>query len=268
MGNSVKPKKALSQHFLRDRRVLERIVGYADLKKGDVVLEIGAGNGVLTRALCDTGAEVIAVEKDQALVKAYLLHLEKEYENLQVIGGDALEIEMPEFTKIVSNLPYRISSDITFRILEHKFERGVLMYQREFAERLCASHGSPSYGRLSVNAYYRAKCEILEIVPRGAFFPVPKVESAVVQVIPRKRPPFKVASIKIFTELVNSAFQHRRKKMGTILGRHWARCDEPTLEFLRRKNYYDKRPEELSPEDFGEIANWVWERRREIRQAH
>ncbi|MEM3397131.1 MAG: 16S rRNA (adenine(1518)-N(6)/adenine(1519)-N(6))-dimethyltransferase RsmA [Thermoplasmata archaeon] len=261
MEGRVRAKKALSQHFLKDKRVLERIVGYADLNKKDIVLEIGAGTGLLTQAICETGAEVIAVEKDQSLVTAYLKPLEKNYGNLKVIEGDALKVELPAFTKIVSNLPYRISSEITFKILEYKFQRGVLMYQREFAERMCAVAGEPSYGRLSVNVYCKADCEILEIVPRGAFYPVPKVESAIVQLTPRNKPPFKIANTEIFARLVDVAFQHRRKKIGTILAKHWKNEDEVLIEFLRAKNYYNKRPEELSPEDFGEIANWIAGRR-------
>ncbi|MEM4161064.1 MAG: 16S rRNA (adenine(1518)-N(6)/adenine(1519)-N(6))-dimethyltransferase RsmA [Thermoplasmata archaeon] len=262
MESRVRAKKALSQHFLRDRRVLERMVNYAGLTRRDRVVEIGAGTGVLTRALCETGASVIAIEKDTRLVKTYLQPLEKKYGNLRVIEGDALEIELPEFTKIVSNLPYRISSEITFRILQKKFRLGILMYQREFAERMCAGPGETGYGRLSVNVYWHAECKILEIVPRGAFYPSPKVESALVQLIPREKPPFEIASTETFSEIVNLAFQHRRKKMGTILGNYLEDCDPAIPEFLREKNYYDRRPEELSPENFGEIADWIFKRKR------
>lgn len=262
MKSRVRAKKVLSQHFLRDLRVLERIVNYAELTTNDIVLEIGAGTGVLTKALCDGAGEVIAIEKDKTLVENYLKPLEKKYRNLKVIVGDAMKMELPECTKIVSNLPYKISSDITFKILESKFGLGILMYQREFAERMCALPGNPSYGRLSVNVYLRAECKILEIVPRGAFYPVPEVESAIVRLVPRKQPPFEIASIEIFTEIVNIAFQHRRKMLGTTLGNYWKRCDETILEFLREKGYYERRPEELTPENFGEIANWYFHRQR------
>ncbi len=249
------PKKSLSQHFLKDTRVLQRIIKYAEIEPADIVLEIGGGTGILTEALCQTGARVISIEKDRNLLSAHLKPLQKKYKNLELIEGDALEIDLPECTKVVSNLPYCISSALTFKLLDHVFRDGILMYQREFAERMCAKPDTKEYSKLSINVYVRATCKILEIVPRGAFYPVPEVESAIVHLVPRKKPPFNISKPEIFYKLVDVAFQHRRKKIGTIITKHWENASTETIAFLRNSNYYDLRPERLSPEDFGRIAD-------------
>jgi 16S rRNA (adenine1518-N6/adenine1519-N6)-dimethyltransferase len=255
MKNPIKAKKTLSQHFLRDSHVLAKILEYSNLTTSDTVLEIGAGNGVLTEHLCRHASKVIAIEKDRALVENFLLPLTKKYNNLEIIAGDVLKIEMPECTKIVANLPYAISTQITFKILEHRFSLAILMYQREFAERMVAKPDTENYSKLSVNVYVHALCEILQYVSRGAFWPVPNVDSAIVRIVPRIKPPFQVEDWTLFHKLVDVAFQHRRKKMGTIIRTYFK--NEKCIELLKSHGYYDKRPENLSPEDFGRIADWL-----------
>ncbi|MDD4162730.1 MAG: 16S ribosomal RNA methyltransferase A, partial [Methanothrix sp.] len=136
----------LGQHFLMDRGAIMRIASYADLQPQDRVLEIGPGPGNLTDALAARAGHVYAVEIDGDLAA----QLSGRFSNVQVINGDALKVELPPYNKIVSNLPYQISSAITYRLLSRPFEKAVLMYQWEFARRMRAAPGSEEYGRLAM----------------------------------------------------------------------------------------------------------------------
>lgn len=225
--------RALGQHLLTDERVAERQVEYARLGPRDIVLEIGPGGGVLTRRIAPRVRRVVAIERD----KRFRPLLSDLPDNVEVIFADALRVELPPFNKVVSNLPYSISSPITFRLLERDFELGILMYQREFAERMCAPVGSPDYSRLSVEVYRRAECRILEEVPPSAFSPQPEVSSAIVELRPRPCP-FQVADGELFSAVARALFSHRRKSvrnallseaaaLGGALGR---RVGAPSLE--------------------------------------
>ena len=249
----VRATKALGQHFLLDERVAHRQVERAQIAADDVVLEIGAGLGVLTKRLLRNAAKVVAVERDRRLARA-LGALDG---NLDVIVGDAVKVPLPPFDKVVSNLPYQISSPITFRLLDMRFQRAVLMYQQEFAQRLVAGVGDDAYSRLSVKAYVRARTQLVEHVPRFAFWPPPKVDSAIVIVEPRP-PPFAVKDEATFDAVVDAAFQHRRKAIENALRLAWRRFAESNDAFealLSEVPYRRNRPEELTPEQFGELAD-------------
>lgn len=239
----------LSQHFLIDERIADRIVKYADLNENDIVLEIGAGNGILTKRIANI-SKVIAIEIDKRFIERL-----RRIKNVEVINADVMKINLEnlEFNKVVSNLPYHISSPITFKLLEVPFDSAILMYQKEFAERLVAKPGSKKYGRLSVMAYYKADCEILEYVPKEAFFPKPEVDSCIVKLTPiGKR--FNVNE-KLFDKVVKALFGHRRKKIKNAL----------LLDKLVEKNeverlpYMDMRAEQLEPEKIAELCNKIEE---------
>ena len=129
-----------------------------------------------------------------------------------MIIGDALKEDFPHFNKVISNFPYSISSPVTFKLLEHGFEMGILMYQHEFAERMVALPGSKDYGRLSIAVQYHAKVEILEVVSRHAFSTPPQVNSAIVRLVPRP-PPYEVKDVDFFMKFITAAFSQRRKKL-------------------------------------------------------
>lgn len=259
----IRLNKRVGQHQVIDRTVLEHMIDYAELSRDDVVLEIGAGIGNLTLLLIARAGSVVAVERDRRLVKVLKERL-GDRSNVELLCGDALRIELPKFNKVVSNLPYGISSDITFRLLEHDFELAVLMYQREFAERLVAKPGSDEYGRLTVNVYYRASVELLEEVPSTAFFPQPKVTSAVVRLKPRG-PPFEVKDEQVFSRVVRALFQHRRQRVRNALYRSFGEVylgakvskveRRATIDQRLPKNLAESRVIDLPPEKFGEIAN-------------
>src|SRR3990170_1175556 len=166
-----RPRKGLGQHFLVDARVAARQIDHARVTRDDVVMEIGPGLGVLTRGLVARARKVVAIEADRILAA----YLRDEIPEAEIVHGDALEVEWPPFDVMASNLPYRISSPLTFRLLAAPFDRAVLMYQWEFARRMVPGPGTPDCSRLSVGVYRRAKCEVLERVPRNAFRAPPRV---------------------------------------------------------------------------------------------
>lgn len=203
------------QHFLVDDRVLDRLPGYAKEAGADLshVLEIGPGTGALTDRLLAVADQLTAIERDPDLAA----FLRKEFDEeiaagrLTVVEGDALDVELPEFTASVSNLPYGVSSEIAFRLLPAK-KPLVLMFQKEFAERMAADPGSDDYGRLSVTAQHYADVEVVEPVPKEAFAPPPAVESAVVRTTPRD-PDYEVADEDFFLRFVKAVFTQRRKTL-------------------------------------------------------
>ncbi len=251
----VHPSKSRGQHFLVDRRVASRQIDYAALQSSDIVLEIGPGLGVLTGALVERARRVVAIESD----RRFAAYLRRAVPEAEIIHGDALEVDWPAFDVMVSNLPYQISSPLTFRLLDTPFDRAVLMYQREFARRMVAAPGTADYSRLSVGVYVRAACTILERVPRNAFHPQPKVDSALVRLEPRP-PPFAIANPDVFDAVVAALFEHRRKTVENGLRLAWSSF-APTPEALEARlgdlPFRGQRVEELRPEDLEKVARVI-----------
>ena len=248
----ISPSKISGQNFLVDESVAKREVEAADIKSSEVVLEIGPGLGALTEHLLKKGCRVIAIEKDPSLIKILKERLSSD--NLEVIKADVLEVNLPSFDVVVSNIPYVISSPLTFKLLEHRFSRGVLAYQEEFALRLTARPGEYDYSRLSVAAYYYTEAEILETIQPRAFFPQPKVKSAVVRLTPKTRPPFKVDKDRFF-KLLRGMFTVKKKTVrNAVLIAKKVEGVEVDLDRIP-ESLLGKRAFELSPEEIALIAN-------------
>jgi 16S rRNA (adenine1518-N6/adenine1519-N6)-dimethyltransferase len=230
----------LGQHFLEDAAVISRILDYADLGQEDRVLEIGPGTGNLTSGLAARAGSVYAIEIDADL--AY--QLAGRHPNVHVVSSDALKVDLPVCNKIVSNLPYQISSAITYRLLSMTFEKAVLMYQWEFARKMVAKAGSKDYGRLAMTVGFFCRIEILEKVSKMAFRPVPQVDSAIVRLIPREDRPEGEAFD--FIRLAEGLFNNRRKKVKKGLAALGA--GKIALAGLD-SDLLDKRPEDLSSDE-------------------
>ena len=245
------------QHFLVDDRVLDRIPEYAADLDLSHVLEIGPGAGALTDRLLAVADHVTVVERDAALVA----FLEDEFadainrDQLTIVAGDALEVEFPEYTACISNLPYGISTPVTFRLLR-RGKPAILMFQAEVADRLVAEPGTSAYGRLSVGAQHYAAVEILEPVPPEAFDPQPAVDSAIVALEPRE-PEYEVPDDEAFLALVKALFTQRRKTVrnGIRNTTHISGIEHPAeLIDALSEALLSKRPDALEPAEFAEIA--------------
>ncbi len=244
-------KTKLGQNFLIDPNTATLEVNYADIKKDDVVLEVGPGKGILTKLLAKNAEKVIAVEIDKSLVETLKDTLPS---NVTLIHSDVLKLDfekLPRFNKVVSNLPYQISSPFTFKLLDYSFDLAVLVYQKEFAQRMVAKPGSKTYSRLSVNVYYKAECSLLRIVSKNVFYPIPRVDSAIVKLVPRKVPAFNVENEEFFKSFVTVLFSHRRKKIRNIIKDKYG-------FYLTDNLYNDKRVDSLTPEEIGLLSDIVF----------
>ena len=245
-------KYKLGQHFLTDQSVINKEIAFAELSSDDVVLEIGPGKGVLTQELAKRVRKVIAVELDHRLIK----YLKQEIQsNVILIHKDVIDIswdELPSFTKVVANLPFQISSPFTFKLFETVFEKAVMIYQKEFAERMIAQPGSKSYSRLSVGVAYKAKCQIRLTIPPHSFSPPPEVFSSLVELVPYKTPPFHVIDESFFFKITTLLFSHRRKKIGTILKNSFSESITKDVMFS------SERVETLTPEEIGLLSNKLY----------
>ena len=253
------PDKRKDQHFLTDDAILRKIVSFADIHPDEEILEIGAGPGNLTTALSKKARRVYSIEIDSALVAM----LEEKFKdsNVTIIKGNALKVDLPKFDKVVANLPYSISSDITFRLLERPFKFGILMYQREFAQRMVAKVGEEDYSRLSVHVQHYADVEILLRVPPHAFNPPPEVESSVVKLTPRLAS-YELKDNALFMNLVTAAFTQRRKRLSNALvnGAHMVGIEDmKAIVAQLPQDLMGRRAEQVSPREFADLANRVHE---------
>jgi 16S rRNA (adenine1518-N6/adenine1519-N6)-dimethyltransferase len=221
--HGIRPSRRRGQHFLADPNTARRIVRLAGVGAGDRVLEVGAGLGSLTLALLERDCSVLALELDRKL--ASILEREVAHDgDVRVVAGDALTVDLGALLEngpwtCVSNLPYSVATPVVIRLLEDApaVTGGLVMVQREVAERLVAVPGTPAYGAPSVRVAYDADANIVGMVPRAVFVPVPKVDSALVAFVRRDAPPVDVPSRERLFQLVRAGFAHRRKMLRRTL---------------------------------------------------
>ncbi|ACS89667.1 16S rRNA (adenine(1518)-N(6)/adenine(1519)-N(6))-dimethyltransferase RsmA [Thermococcus sibiricus] len=254
---NLKPNSDLGQNFLIVGDVIKREVERAEIKNSETILEIGPGLGVLTDELAKRAGKVYAIEKDSRIIE--ILKKEYNWSNVEIMQGDALKIKFPEFNKVVSNLPYQISSPITFKLLKYDFERAVLIYQLEFAQRMVAKPGDKNYSRLSVMVQAKVNVDLVERIGRGAFYPKPKVDSAVIVMEPKP----KDEQIELNENLVKALFQHRRKLASKALKDSYHMLGLTREDFkkfkpiIERVPHSNKRVFQLSIEDIKDIEEFL-----------
>lgn len=260
---NIKPKKSLSQSFIVSINLIRDIIDLSSISSSDVVLEIGAGLGTLTQFLAERAGKVIAIEVDSRLLRV-LRWVLRDYDNVDLIHGDALKIDFPLVDKVVSNLPFKISSPITFKLIEEpKFNFAVLTYQREFADRLVAEPGTSQYGRLTVAASLFARVELVRYASRFCFYPPPSVDVAVVKIYP------KMKSLsddeRFLLELLRYLFSQRNRKLRSPLLHYLVKVrnlsKSQSMRILSNVPYLEDRVRDLSPNQFLEVARIV---RREL----
>jgi 16S rRNA (adenine1518-N6/adenine1519-N6)-dimethyltransferase len=250
-SGSHRPRKRFGQHFLHDRRVLERIVEAIGPARTDPIVEIGPGEGALTRLLLDKVLRLEAIEIDRDLAA----RLQEEFapERLTVHCADALRFDFsvcPAGARLVGNLPYNISTPLLFRLARYadRMRDMHFMLQLEVVERMVASPSTAAYGRLSVMLQTRFCMHKLFRVPAGAFRPPPKVESALVRLVPlAERPKMDETA---FASVVAAAFSARRKTLRNAL-------PLTAADFAALAIDPGLRPENLAPSDYVRIAQRV-----------
>lgn len=260
-------RKALGQHFLRSRKALNHILEAISPGPEDLILEIGAGKGVLTFPLARRARQVIAVEKDEHLLP-FLRN--QTFPNLKIIHADILRLDWrklienylpwPGEIKLVGNLPFSISTPLLFRVLDHRdlFPFIVFLLQREVAERVSSPPGSKDYAPLSIffHIYYEARIE--KIFPPTCFSPPPKVESGLILLRRRPRPLFEVNKFISFQNFLRLCFRHRRKQLLKNLklsGFEEAKILEAFARLNLRPN---TRPEELDEISYFHLFNYLF----------
>lgn len=214
------PRKRFGQNFLRDGAIISRIAGAVAARENEHIVEIGPGQGALTEALITSGCQLDVVELDRDLV-AGLLAAFSIYPGFRLHSADALKFDFATLAsddkqlRIVGNLPYNISTPLIFRLLDFaaQLQDMHFMLQREVVQRLAAVPGSKAWGRLGIMAQYHCKIDHLFDVPPEAFSPPPKVQSAIVRLIPYRQSPWPEVDAFALRKLVQAAFAQRRKTL-------------------------------------------------------
>lgn len=259
-------QKKYGQNFLVDTNILEGIVNAAEITKDDVVLEIGPGMGSLTQYLLEAAKEVIAVEVDKMLIPILKDNL-KEYDNLTLIHGDVLKLDLDEIlkgqrVKVVANLPYYITTPIVMELLEKQenIESITVMVQKEVAQRMQEGPGSKSYGALSLAVQFYSKPEIVLNVSKHCFLPKPDVDSAVIKldIYKKEERPVQAKDAEFMFCLIRAAFNQRRKTLLNALSNDAGTKipKEKTLEALSKMGKSESiRGEALTLQEFAEISD-------------
>ncbi|MGI9623578.1 MAG: 16S rRNA (adenine(1518)-N(6)/adenine(1519)-N(6))-dimethyltransferase RsmA [Acidimicrobiales bacterium] len=255
----IEPSRALGQNFVTDPNTIQRIVSSASVEPGDRIVEIGPGVGSLTHGLVDAGADVVAVELDEHLVPALVESMgDAVGHGVDIVQADAMKLDWAAFFaqrdrgpwKLIANLPYNVAAPVVLRALDEapNINEIVVMVQREVAERLAAPAGSSSYGIPSVKVAYWGRAEILGTVSRNVFFPVPRVESALVKILRAEQPATPADPDRLFA-LVRQAFGQRRK----MLRRSLANVVDEAV-FTMAEVAPTARPQELDVSDWGRLV--------------
>ena len=250
-------RKRFGQNFLVDQNIIDKIVSAIAPKPDQNLVEIGPGQGAITGPLLEKCSTLNVVELDRDLIPL-LQNKFQQYPGLMIYQGDALKTDFGQFyrenspLRIIGNLPYNISTPLLFHLLS--FNKQIydmyFMLQKEVVERLGAIPGEKHYGRLSVMVQYHCKVQPLFLVPPTAFRPIPKVESAIVQLKPYAEPPYRAKNLSLLSKFVRTCFQQRRKTIKNSLKLFLTteQIDQLTIDLTLR-------PENLSVEEFVQLSN-------------
>ena len=259
-----RPSKRLGQNFLINKNVLQKIILTANLNKNDVVLEVGPGIGTLTQELAKNAGKVIAIEKDKKMIEILKKTLSG-FNNIEIINTDILRIKTKSYKlkaisyKVVANIPYYLTSPLIRKLLEYDPPVGgppqeiILMVQKEVAKRICAK--PPDMNLLAVSVQFYAEPKIVSYVSKNCFWPSPKVDSAIIKIIPNKVRPSVIRKKdfnKLFFKIVKAGFSQPRKQFGNNLSKNLKTDRKKIDEWLLNNNIKPaQRAETLS------IKNWI-----------
>ena len=263
--------KGLGQNFLVNEEVVESIIESADINKKDLVIEIGPGLGTLTSRLLEKAGKLIAVELDDRMIKI-LTDRFKLYENFELINDDILKVNLQDLinnnignelknVKIVANLPYYITTPIIMKLLEEKLniDSITVMIQKEVADRLSAIPGQKNAGAITYSVYYYAEVNNITKVLRDSFIPSPNVDSEVIRLKLRDKPPVEVKNKELLFKVIKYAFMQRRKTLVNALeNTDLFKNKGEVLEILNKLEINEKiRGEALTLKQFAQITNLI-----------
>lgn len=254
-----KPRKRFGQNFLHDKMVIQRIVNSINPRQGDHIVEIGPGEGALTELVLEKIGVMDVVELDRDLIPLLKIRFVLQ-DGLNIHQADALKFNFCELQKdekklrIIGNLPYNISTPLLFHLFDnnHCIQDMHFMLQKEVVDRIVAKPGDSAYGRLSIMLQYFCQPEYVFTVKPGAFRPPPKVDSAIVRLVPHEKPPVEIKDFDTFSKLVNFSFTQRRKTLRNIVK---GKLEITQIETLGIDPGI--RPEQLSLSDFATLANAI-----------
>jgi 16S rRNA (adenine1518-N6/adenine1519-N6)-dimethyltransferase len=259
------PIKSLGQNYLKDQNIIAKIIKLIDIKQDDKILELGCGPGALTKEIIKHNENFIGIEKDSRHYEALKSELGENFSD-KIILGDMLKISFSEIAvkmggriKLVGNLPYNISSQVVFKIIDEylkdrMFDSAYFMFQKEVADRLCAREGSEDYGILSVLLKYVADAKGEISVSPFCFYPKPKVYSTVVKCVFREYPK-KANDARLLRNIVKSAFNQRRKKINNSL-KAVIKDTETFKEIITKCGLTgNERAEDLSLDNYIDVSN-------------
>ncbi|MGB1799709.1 MAG: 16S rRNA (adenine(1518)-N(6)/adenine(1519)-N(6))-dimethyltransferase RsmA [Gammaproteobacteria bacterium] len=253
-SDSHKARKRFGQNFLHDPAIIQRIVDSINPQKSDHVIEIGPGKGAITEQLLLRLEQLNVIEIDRDLIQ--LLTTSYENKNLTIHEADALKFDFSQFIqtdlRIVGNLPYNISTPLLFHLLSYKhcIKDMLFMLQKEVVDRICAKPGSKQYGRLSIMLQLYCDVESLFTIKPGAFSPAPKVDSAIVKLIPLNNPRYDIDDHDTFALVVKESFSQRRKTLRNNLKKYLS-----DSEIQQAGIAPEIRAENLEISDFAKLAN-------------
>ena len=254
-------RKRFGQHFLHDNNIIDKILRAVAVCEGENFLEIGPGQGALTFPLLQLCKRLTAIELDRDLIPI-LNNQAGKYGDLEIINADILNFELDTLPgdqpyRIVGNLPYNISTPLMFHLLKsiNRIQDMHFMVQKEVAQRIVASVGDDHYGRLSIMMQYQCDCQYLFEVAPGCFTPPPKVDSAIIRLLPSPLPKFDVGDKQLFSKIVQTAFGQRRKTISNSLK------TIVSTEIFDRCNIDRRlRAENLGGQDFAELTRALLEK--------
>ncbi len=251
-SHSIDYKKSLGQNFLYDLNLLNAIASDGDVNENDIILEIGAGAGTLTRVLASRAKKVISFEIDKSLTPL-LKEVEEKHPNVEFYFQDFMQCDINEVitnrAKVVANIPYYITTPIIFKLVEHidKFDSILVLIQREVAERFASKVGGREYGITSVILQSIFDVSIPRIVKKECFTPSPKVDSALCKLVPHEK--YNIKDFNGFKDFIHQSFSMRRKTLINNLKNKYSK--DKLILMLKTLGYLETvRPEEISVENF------------------
>mgnify|MGYP004632820701 FL=1 len=273
----IKANKSLGQNFLINSEVVENIVNSSEITNEDMVIEIGPGLGTLTKYLLEKAGKVLCVELDSKMIKI-LQDRFSIYDNFEVINADVLKLNLNDIisenkkqgkiknVKVVANLPYYITTPIIMKLLEEKLDIKsiTVMIQKEVADRLIETPGGKNTGAITYTVYYYCDSEKIMEVPNSSFIPEPEVTSEVIKMNLRSKPVVEIDNPKVMFMIIKSAFMQRRKTLlNALTNTKVFLSKEEGIEILKELNLNENvRAEELSIQDFANIAKSITERKK------